>query len=80
VTATLGTASLTGGSGSSVLTVAIGASAVPGTYPLTITATGDGVTSTATVNLTVAAQTGSVTVTATSGQLTSTATVALTLN
>lgn len=41
------------GSGSSLLTITAGASTVPGSYPITISGVGSGVTHTATVNLTI---------------------------
>lgn len=56
VTATLASTSLSApGSGSSVLTITVGATAVPGTSMITVTATGGGMTSTANVNLTIVA-------------------------
>jgi pseudomonalisin len=56
VTATLATTSLSApGSGSSVLTIMVGATAVPGTAAITVTASGGGITSTANVNLTIVA-------------------------
>jgi pseudomonalisin len=54
VTATLASSSFSApGSGSSVLTITVGAAAVPGTAQVTVTATGGGLTSGATVNLTI---------------------------
>ena len=54
VKATLASASLSApGSGSSVLTITVGATAVPGTAAITLTATGGGLTSAGTVNLSI---------------------------
>jgi subtilase family serine protease len=56
VTATLASKSLAApGAGSSVLTIAVGATAAIGTSTITVTATGGGLTSTTSVNLTVTA-------------------------
>jgi uncharacterized membrane protein len=54
VTATLASTSLSApGSGSSLLTIAVGATALPGTATITVRATGGGITSSANVNLTI---------------------------
>ncbi len=56
VTATMAAAGMpTPGSGSSVLTIVVASTAVPGTSMITVTAAGGGITSTASVNLTIVA-------------------------
>jgi hypothetical protein len=62
-----------------VITIAAGSSVVAGTYPLTITATGGGVSTTSTVNL-IISPAGVVTVTATSGTVSTSTSVAVTIN
>ena len=54
VTATMASAGISApGSGSSVLTITVGATAAPGTATITVTATGGGLASAGTVNLTI---------------------------
>ncbi len=52
------------GNGSSIMTMAVGASVTPGTYPITVTGTGGGITHTTTVNLTVTGVTPDFTISA----------------